>query len=180
MSKLPPGYKPKTHRVIVDPEKVRPLAERLWNNEQIAGYLNVSRHTLEWQLAEELDAWRECGKAKLLDIAWSRVLKNHLSDRVLIEMLRRYVFKTHLDKFRVELEAGVINPTDKTKDLFKEIKEVVDTRSEWESYQEPLPQLESQSLDSQSAMEPLEEPLQDSTKTLNNTEEPSSISKTTT
>lgn len=85
-------------RVKIDPEQVRALAEHQWNVSMISSFLNVSDTTVTRRCGEALRKGRHAGQAKLIEIAWSRILGNDsrkVSDRILIYMMERFLGPIH-------------------------------------------------------------------------------------
>jgi len=90
----------------IDQEQLEKLAEKQWSIEQIAAFFRVSRDTIERRYAAKIAEAKQRGGAKLLDLAWKRVIEG--SDRMLIHMLKQYLGhkeKVELDVSRLPDEA---------------------------------------------------------------------------
>ena len=72
----------------IDAEQVRKLAERHWTMEMIAAHFNVSGDTIKRRFKDVVDAGRQEGKAKLIDVLWQRAVIEK-SDRILIHLAER-------------------------------------------------------------------------------------------
>lgn len=72
----------------IDQEQLEKLAEKQWSIEQIAAFFRVSRDTIERRYAAKIAEAKQRGGAKLLDLAWKRVLGG--SDKMLLAMLEKY------------------------------------------------------------------------------------------
>lgn len=92
-------------RKPLDLEQVIKLASKLWTDEMIGAFFDVSCQTVRRRYGKEIDAARQTGKSKLVDIMWARVTGQSLkqgeqydkrgsSDTVLLHALDRYLGKT--------------------------------------------------------------------------------------
>lgn len=132
------SYIPEDPYKKIEESQVKPLCERQWTIGAIAGYLGVSRQTLKRQFGEKLHDWKLLGQANLLDRAWLRIQdKNYKNERLFVEMMKRYVWKTHMDKIRIQ---KILDPNEKNKDdtlaeLYSEIQIAFKTQEAWASAQ---------------------------------------------
>jgi hypothetical protein len=164
----------------LEEKQVRPLAERQWTTLAIAAYLEVAPNTLRRQFGIKLNAWRQLGQANLLDRAWLRIQdKGYKNERLFIEMMKRYVWKTHLDKIRVErvIAPGEKNQDEQLKELYNEIQLAAKTKDTWSLTQTQSLPSESQQLVSQSLMGLLNQESQESITNRELLEEKLSISE---
>ncbi len=126
------AYDPARATKKLTEEQVRPLAERQWTNEAIASYLGVDRATLERQYASKLREWKQVGRCYLLDMAWAKIQSNKCPEKLFVEMMKRYVWKTHMDKVKIQaIKDPNANEEQKLGELYGQIQEAIHTQQAW-------------------------------------------------
>lgn len=86
-----PGGRPKKK---IDIEQLKKLAERLWSDEQLGAFFNIHKQNIRRRFATEVDSSRHIGKAKLVDLLWSRAVGQNGkagSDRILEHCANRFL-----------------------------------------------------------------------------------------
>lgn len=78
-------------RKILDVEKIKKLAEHQWNDEQIAAFFGVGRHTIQRRYATEIEAARHVGRANLLEILFNRLQTPFGTDTLLKYAIDRFL-----------------------------------------------------------------------------------------
>jgi len=97
------GRPPKWDKI--DPDQVRQCAIKLWKNEEIAAFFQVSVDTIERHFAGVLADARQNGKAKIRDLQWKRALEG--SDRMILHLSEHHLGEHPVQKNELSTgEAG--------------------------------------------------------------------------
>jgi hypothetical protein len=119
-------------RKKIDKEQLRQLAERQWNDREIAAFFNVSLHTIHRRFGDQIDKHRALGMAKRRDIAHAAIqtIAKYLDpQRMIGDALRisaaAKLIKLGQDSIKVEVP---VNPDGNTEaevrvNLIRDLKE---------------------------------------------------------